>query len=253
MIDFHCHLDLYPDPHAVTKACVTRGLYVLSVTTTPSAWSGTARLAIDAPRIRTALGLHPQLAHERKQELPLFKQLINQTSYVGEIGLDGSREYKPYWGDQMLVFTQALDLCQSVGGRVISLHSRQAATAVLNEIEARSSVGTPILHWFSGNKSELDRANALGCWFSVGPAMLRGKKGRELVSRMPRERVLTESDGPFVQIKGRSVWPWETSDVIPEIGKIWHQSRRKVEQQLLSNLGALENLAQTQMDSGYYV
>lgn len=245
MIDFHCHLDLYPDPHAVARECIDRGLYVLSVTTTPSAWAGTAGLATDAPRIRTALGLHPQLAHERKQELPLFEQLIEKTRYVGEIGLDGAPEFKRHWDDQMLVFTRTLDICLSVGGRVLSLHSRRAAGAVLDEIESRPSVGTPILHWFSGNRSELDRANALGCWFSVGPSMLRGQKGRELVSRMPRDRVLTESDGPFAQIDGHSVWPWEASSAIVELGRIWDQSPTEVERQLLSNLGTLGRLAQS--------
>lgn len=243
MIDFHCHLDLYPDPHAVARECVNRELYVLSVTTTPSAWSGTVGLATGAPRIRTALGLHPQLAHERKQELPLFEQLIGNTRYVGEIGLDGTPAFKRHWGDQMQVFTRALDICQSVGGRVLSLHSRRAAAAVLDEIENRPSVGTPILHWFSGSRSELDRACTLGCWFSVGPGMLRGQKGRELVSRMPRDRVLTESDGPFAQVDGRSVWPWEMGSVIAELGRLWDQSPSEVEQQLLSNLRSLGRLA----------
>lgn len=41
MIDFHCHLGLYPNPPAVRDECVRQGLYVLSVTTTPSAWEGT--------------------------------------------------------------------------------------------------------------------------------------------------------------------------------------------------------------------
>ena len=72
------------------------GIYVLSVTTTASAWEGTAALAHGCPRIRTALGMHPQLAHERKHELPLFQRLIEKTDYVGEVGLDGSRESKPF-------------------------------------------------------------------------------------------------------------------------------------------------------------
>lgn len=243
MIDFHCHIDLYPDPHAVVRACVDQGLYVLSVTTTPSAWAGTAGLATGAPRIRTALGLHPQLAHERKQELPLFEQLIEKTHYVGEIGLDGTPSFKQHWSDQILVFTRALDICCAVGGRVISLHSRRASTAVLDEIESRPSVGTPILHWFSGTRRELDRANALGCWFSVGPGMLRGKKGRELVSHMPPDRLLTESDGPFAQVDGRPAWPWEASNVIAELSRVWNGDRSDVERRLLRNLETLGRLA----------
>ena len=50
------------------------------------------------------------------------------------------------------------------------------------------------------NITELEEADRLGCWFSVGPAMLRSAKGRELTSRLPRGRILTESDGPFVKL-----------------------------------------------------
>src|SRR5688572_3852935 len=97
MIDFHCHLDLYPDAAKVRDECVRRELDILSVTTTPSAWRGTSALAQKAPRIRTALGLHPQLAHERQSELALFDSILPETRYVGEIGLDGAPEFRPHW------------------------------------------------------------------------------------------------------------------------------------------------------------
>lgn len=239
MIDFHCHLDLYPDPNGVAHACAERGLYVLSVTTTPSAWSGTAALAGHAKRIRTALGLHPQLAHQRKGELPLFERLIPETQYVGEIGLDGAPEFKRHWEDQMLVFGRTLDVSRAAGGRVLSIHSRRAATPVLNALEARPGVGTPILHWFSGSNRELARAIEIGCWFSVGPAMLRGDKGRELARRMPKDCVLTESDGPFAQIDGRAAWPWEAGNAISELAKLWGQPSAEVECQLMNNLSRL--------------
>src|SRR3546814_10842246 len=69
-------------------------------------------------------------------------------------------------------------MCRAAGGRVISLHSRRAAGEVLDAIESIRDAGTPILHWFSGTGRQLDRAIDLGCWFSVGPAMLRTEKGR---------------------------------------------------------------------------
>ncbi len=243
MIDFHCHLDLYPDPHGVARACAERDLYVLSVTTTPSAWVGTAGLAAGKPRIRTALGLHPQLVHERKGELPQFERLIGETRYVGEVGLDGGREFKRYWEDQVAVFTRILNICRAAGGRVMSLHSRRAAKAVLDALESHPGAGTPILHWFSGSNRELARAIDLGCWFSVGPAMLRGEKGRELTAKMPRDRLLTESDGPFALIAGRSAWPWEAGEAIADLGTIWSLSRADTERQLLANLSSLGRAA----------
>lgn len=239
MIDFHCHLDLYQDPHDVTRGCVARGVYVLSVTTTPSAWAGTVALAGDSPRIRTALGLHPQIAHERKGELPLFERLLPQVRYVGEIGLDGAPEYKQHWSDQQVVFTQILRLCEREGGRIMSVHSRHAATAVLDALETHSGAGTAILHWFSGTQRELARAVALGCWFSVGPAMLAGRRGQTLVGKMPRDRVLTESDGPFAQVDGQSAFPWDTDRAVKALASLWGMSEAMVDEQLASNLRRL--------------
>lgn len=239
MIDFHCHLDLYPDPHSVARECVARNLYVLSVTTTPSAWTGTLALAGQAPRIRTALGLHPQLAHERKAELPLFERLLPESRYVGEIGLDGSPEYRRYWPDQRLVFTRILEMCERAGGRIMTLHSRRAATPVLDALEANPRAGTPILHWFSGTQKELARAIGLGFWFSVGPAMMAGDKGRALVAKMPRDRILTESDGPFAQLDARAAFPWDVERAITDMAELWSEPAANVAKQLISNLRRL--------------
>lgn len=241
MIDFHAHLDLYPDPQAVVRECIARGLYILSVTTTPSAWSGTAALAKGAPRIRTALGLHPQIAHERKGELPLFERLLPEVRYVGEIGLDGGPEYRRHWLDQEHVFSHVLSLCARTGGRVMTIHSRRAATQVLDALATEPGAGTAILHWFSGTQRELARGVDMGCWFSVGPAMLAGDKGRALAAKIPRDRVLTETDGPFVQVEGRLAWPWDADRAVEALSQIWSEPVNVVQRQLASNLRRLTN------------
>ena len=171
----HCHLDLYPEPFKVAEECNRRGTYVLSVTTTPKAWEGTCRLSEGSPRIRTALGLHPQIAHQRYQELGLFDALLSEAKYVGEIGLDGGSGFKDHWDVQLKAFRHILNAVNHAGGRIMSIHSRASATAVLDELKGID--GTPVLHWFTGTKNQLNRAIDMGCWFSVGPAMLMPKKG----------------------------------------------------------------------------
>lgn len=250
MIDFHVHLDLYPDAREVVQQVTERGIYALSVTTTPSAWKGTSALAQGSPRIRTALGLHPQIAHLRFGELPLFDQLFSEAMYIGEIGLDGAPEYKPHWELQLRVFDHILGRCQSGGGRVMSIHSRRAATAVLDRLDAFSGAGSPVLHWFSGSKRELDRAIAVGCWFSVGPAMLASQHSRESVLRMPRDRVLTETDGPFAQIDGQSAKPWDSQKAMAELAKLWALPESEVEQLLSNNLRSLGAAAEQMTASG---
>ena len=237
MIDFHCHVDLYPNPHEIARECHERKLNVLSVTTTPSAWRGTS--ALGGGVIITALGLHPQLAHERKGELSLFDRILPGSAYVGEVGLDGAPEFKTHWQDQIDVFQHVLNACNKAGGRVMSIHSRRASTPVLDLLELYPRSGTPILHWFSGTVRELERAIRLGCWFSVGPVMLRSKKGRELTTRIPKERVLTESDGPFAQLNGRAIYPWEVMDAVNELSKLWGIDQKAVEKKISNNLERL--------------
>lgn len=244
MIDFHAHLDLYPDPKMIVKEIVERGMYVLSVTTTPSAWKGTSALATPGSRIRTALGLHPQIAHERVGELPLFDLHLHETMYVGEIGLDGGPEFKQHWQTQLTVFDHILNACRLAGGRIMSIHSRRAAPAVLDRLVAFPGTGTPILHWFSGSKRDLQRAVALGCWFSVGPAMLVSEKARALVRVMPRDRVLTETDGPFAQIGGGSAKPWDAGAATTQLAKLWGgMTVEETDRLLYANLRRLVTIA----------
>lgn len=221
-VDFHCHLDLYPDPALAAKRCGASDTYLLSVTTTPKAWRGTAKLAQGHERIRTALGLHPQIAHERIGELALFDALLPETRYVGEIGLDGSQEFKPYWREQSRVFDHVLSSSAQAGGRIITIHSRRAATDVLDMLARYPNAGVPVLHWFSGTKAELLRAIDMGCWFSVGPVMTLGKRGRDLVSLMPQDRVLTETDGPFAAIGGQPLRPGEVGKAQEILAACWH-------------------------------
>lgn len=223
----------------MAAACEKRALYVLSVTTTPSAWTISSALAKDGNRIRTALGLHPQIAHERHSELDLFDSLVPQTKYVGEIGIDGAPELKAHRAVQLQVFEHILESCRRAGGRIMSIHSRRAASDVLDRIQLNLDAGIPILHWFTGSLRELERAVKLGCWFSVGPAMLKSERGRALAAAMPRDRILTETDGPFAQINGQAVVPWGVVDAINILGELWDMPGFEVEDALGNNLRTL--------------
>ncbi len=236
-IDMHCHLDLYPDPFKVAEECRQRGTYVLSVTTTPKAWEGTCRLAEGSPRIQTALGLHPQISHQRHQELALFDALLPNTKYVGEIGLDGGSGFKEHWEIQLKVFRHILNSVNQAGGRIMTIHSRASAAAVLDELTGID--GVPVLHWFTGTKSQLKKAIDIGCWFSVGPGMLSTKKGVELVSMMPQNKILTETDGPFAKYKGNPLMPWQCDIAVNILSSMWNQSSAHTSIILRENLKSI--------------
>ncbi len=145
MIDLHCHIDLYDNPDAVLRRANDARIYVLSVTTTPKAWCGTNQMGKDYKRVRTALGLHPQLAHERYGELSLFEKLLPEVQYVGEIGLDKGKHYKQYFEKQQHVFSRIIEMLNECGGKIMSIHSLYATDEVLDVIEKNPKAGPPIL------------------------------------------------------------------------------------------------------------
>lgn len=242
LIDSHCHLDLYPDPHKVVREAVSKGVYVLSVTTTPSAFEGTLKLAGSAPRIQTALGLHPELAVARQHELPLFEHLLSRTEYVGEVGLDGSKPHRGTLERQAEILMAILMMCARAGGKTITLHSRDARPMLLDLLATEPLAGRPILHWFTGSPKEIEQAADLGCWFSVGPAMLSGDRGLRSTAQMPRNRILPETDGPFGLIDRRPGYPWEAMQVAPKLAELWGVSSDDAERQLVENFTHLSKL-----------
>lgn len=224
MIDFHCHLDLYPNALSLLDEVERRNEFTLAVTTSPRAFVATSRVFGGRPRIHVALGLHPEVAEAKQSEASLLVELVASARFVGEIGLDGSARFKQSLPLQARIFASAVAECERQGGRVMSIHSRGAETRVLDILEAHPRAGTPVLHWFSGSRNELQRAVKLGCWFSVGPAMLAGVKGRTHLSDIPIDRLLPETDGPFAQRRGVALMPWEASDIVANVAQAFNSA-----------------------------
>lgn len=219
LVDFHNHIDLYQDYASVVSRCDNLGIYVLCVTTTPNSWNGTNKILSTSAKIKPALGFHPQLASSRIKELETFEKYLPMAKYIGEVGLDGTLENKKNLADQLKVFKHILYCVNAAGGRIMSIHSKQASQLVLDEI--RNISCTPVLHWFSGDKYSLTTAIDMGCWFSVGPAMLRSKSGRERVSLMPKDKIITETDGPFAQNRNIPLYPWDINLTFEPLSQIW--------------------------------
>lgn len=92
-VDFHCHLDLYPDHEGAISRAETSRIFTLTVTTTPKTWPRNYELTRNIQYVRAALGLHPQLVEERAGELPLWERHLPETRYIGEVGLDAGPRF----------------------------------------------------------------------------------------------------------------------------------------------------------------
>ncbi len=240
-VDFHCHLDLYPDHQAAIARAEAARIYTLTVTTTPKAWPRNHELTRHTRYVRAALGLHPQLVAERSSELSLWERHLPETRYVGEVGLDAGPQFYKSFDLQKQVFQRVLERCADAGGKILTVHSVRSAPAVLDMIEAHlpSERGKIVLHWFTGSKSDARRAADLGCYFSVNAEMTRSDRGLELIGTLPRERILTETDGPFTQIASRPAEPCDATTAAADIGQSLGLSPEAMRKLILSNLRTL--------------
>jgi len=241
VIDFHSHLDLYPNGLALAREVNARNNFTLVVSTSPRAYYATSKVFGGLKNIKVALGLHPEVAEAKANELDALVGGIAGARFIGEVGLDGSPRFRSSLALQERIFRAVLDECHLQGGRILSIHSRGAESRVVELLVTSKPVGRAVLHWFSGGVSELQTACRLGCWFSVGPAMLAGAKGRNLVSRMPWDRILPETDGPFTMNKGVVLQPWDAWSICPILSEIWCEPLESVEAQMKQNLYKLLN------------
>lgn len=235
--DFHCHVDLHRDPPGVVSRCERERIVTVAVTTTPMAWPQNRAWTARSRYVHAALGLHPELVGDRYEEVRLLEEGIKEARVIGEVGLDGSPQHSASFARQREVFGRVLDAAQAQSGRILTIHSRRAARETIELIETKSSVDRvlPILHWFSGNPSEVARALKHGCYFSVNAAMLGSDRGRALILEIPTERLLTETDSPFTRTGKAKSQPWDVALAAAEVARLSNMPEAHMLQVLTDN------------------
>ena len=239
MIDTHCHIDLYPNPLAVAKRCEKASITTLAMTNLPSHFAQSSHHLRGFRHVRVALGLHPLYAARHAAEYSLFDQYADQTSYIGEVGLDFSRDGLATQVQQLHSFQYVLERIRN-RKKLLSIHSRGAEKETL-QLLSKTQTKLAIFHWFTGPVAVMKEATEHGYFFSINPAMIRTDKGRALIAQIPRQQLLTETDGPFVQINNTSVEPTDVRLVIEYLTQCWKMSSQETEATIKSNFSTLIN------------
>jgi TatD DNase family protein len=217
--DTHFHLDLMPVPEETARQIEHQGVYTIAVTNSPTVFFFTEKLALDKKYIRPALGLHPELVAERHKEVEQFVQLISKTRYIGEIGLDNQNKIPSDYLLQKKTFEKIVLACADAGGKILTIHSRKAAQDVI-DILGKNFPGKIILHWYSGTMSQLQKAINNGYYFSINYPMLNSKSGKEIIKKIPIERLLIETDGPFTKRGEELFTPLMACDIQKELASL---------------------------------
>lgn len=195
IIDTHCHFDRFSDPLGFIKDNERCGNIIIGMTNAPKHFQLGEPHVRNFKRIRLSLGFHPQAVEEIFRQLDLFKSLCVKTSYIGEIGLDFSTHFRATKQMQVHCFEQICE-CISSSPKIISIHSRRAEQEILDILNA-NAVQIPIMHWYSGPINLISKFIDYGAYFSINESMIKSANGRKIISMIPIERILTESDAPY--------------------------------------------------------
>jgi len=212
LTDTHCHLDLSAfdaDLTNVLERAAKNGVKRILIPGINLDSSRKAvQLAEEHPGVYAAVGVHPDRSSSWNDAVAQELRALTQSPSVraiGEIGLDFYRNLSPQ-DVQRRVFQAQLALAAEVGLPVV-VHSRQALTEVLADLlpwaeqlpkTLRTRAG--VLHAYSGDLEAASRAFAGGFYVGIGGPLTYRKAQdlRDITARMPTDRLLLETDAPYL-------------------------------------------------------
>lgn len=218
LIDFHFHLDYYEDYRNKYKYINNKLIYTLCMTNMPELYEANTSIFKVTKYVKFALGFNPQLAGSEKFNKSIFNKYLASTKYIGEVGLDYSREHISSKNKQKEIFEY---ICSVVAdkNKIMSIHSRNAEEDVLS-ILVKNKIKYAIFHWYTGSLSTLEKIIKEGYYVSVNSSMMKTKKGLEIIKSIPLDRILVESDGPFTKVGNKVAEPENLHLTYNELSKI---------------------------------
>ena len=206
LIDTHAHLDMKDFDHdrsAVIHRAVRGGIEkIITIGTDPDSSRKALNLARKHDPIYAAVGFHPHDASAfTLQELEGMAQLATDRKIVawGEIGLDYFRLRSPK-EMQLMAFQRQLATARNLNLPVI-IHDRDAHKDVFKLLkDMGKGNGRGVIHCFSGNKDLAASFIELGYYISIPGTVTFNKasKVRDVASHIALDRMLIETDAPFL-------------------------------------------------------
>ncbi|MEK6950902.1 MAG: TatD family hydrolase [Nanoarchaeota archaeon] len=225
LFDVHCHLnhaDFAADlPEVLNRAEQAGVKAILCSGVNPPSNRQVLELARKYPLIKASLGIYPidalglaeaeiglprqTVPIDLEEEFAFIEKNKDKVAAIGEVGMDF------YWAKKEETYEQQAENFRRIIRftlklrKPIIIHSRKAEEECLDILEQeinnkrnKDNEIPVILHCFSGRKSLITRAAALGYYFSIPPNILRSGSFQELVKKVDISQLLTETDAPYL-------------------------------------------------------
>lgn len=238
LIDTHCHLNdetLYQNLDEVISNALQVGVEKMIVIGWDKKSSKLAiKIAEQYPFIYACVGYHPEnLEGVTEDDL---NEVLNLSSHpkvvgIGEIGLDYHWEKDPQKREiQKEFFIKQIEYANKVG-LPISIHSREAFQDTIEILKEHKPMHSGVLHCYSGSVEGLQDVFNLDLYIGLdGPVTFRNAKTpKEVATEVPLERLLLETDSPYLSphpLRGTVNEPANIILVADEIARLRDMSKK---------------------------
>ncbi|WP_432471895.1 TatD family hydrolase [Amphritea sp. HPY] len=246
LIDTHCHLDfpaISNDIDGVLERARNNGVTRFVVPGVSSEnWSRVLELCAEHEELYPALGLHPCfLKADHGADLMRLEQLLKhrpELIAVGEIGLDlfipdADLQY------QLEVLQPQLKLAKEYEKPAL-LHVRKAHDQMLQRLRRIKLPAGGIVHAFSGSEQQAKEYLKLGFKLGIGGGVTyeRARKLRQLVTNLPLDSFVLETDSPDMPLsgfQGQTNYPERVSLVLKVISELRPETKLEIARNMLLN------------------
>jgi len=208
MIDSHCHLeqkDFDNDLDQVIEKCKKELKAIVTSCAHPKDFKKTLEIVEKYKGfVFCTVGIHPEYIKEfSEKEINLFIEEIKKNKDkiigIGEVGLDYNWIKEDKLRErQKTLFTKMIRLAKQLDKPLV-IHSREALNETL-EILEKEKAERVLLHMWGGHQL-MNKVFALGYNISMNSIIMRSKSYRKVVKKQPLEKLMLETDAPWLAIK----------------------------------------------------
>ncbi len=255
LIETHCHLDMdvYENDlrEILKRAQASKIKHIITIGIDEESSQKAVKLARKHQMIRASVGIHPHdVDNIAPSTLGNLKKLATDNKDLvvayGEIGLDYAKQYSSV-ENQKKYFQLQLDLAKELQLPLI-IHDREAHEDILTLLRHCGPFNHGgVMHCFSGDQGFAEQVLDLGFYISI-PGIVTFKNARDLqkvASSIPADRLLLETDGPFlapVPKRGKRNEPSYLLYIANQVAKLRNTTLEQLAEQTSNNARKLFKL-----------
>lgn len=243
-LDSHCHINDEKFDNDINEVLQrmenNQVLKCMIVSVNPKEYIKTLSINSNKVKIKRAIGIYPEdalLSNDNKEE---YYKYFDEVDAIGEIGLD-YHWYKDTKEEQKAVFIEQIEIANRLNKPVI-VHTRDACQDTVDILKNHLCKG--VIHCFSESSETATILSKLGYYISLSGTItfMKKEKAESIIKAIPKDRLLIETDSPYlspVPKRGERNEPSNVIYVAKYISEVLNEDIQVLLEQINSNYDAL--------------